>query len=44
MKSILKKMGRPAQPWRARREQNTDKPKIPAFDAVAFAAVLEVMG
>ena len=44
MKSIMKFVGRAARTWRTRRDASTHNPKIPAFDAVAFAAVLEMMG
>jgi hypothetical protein len=44
MNNIMKIVGRPARAWRTRRDQTNDNPKSPAFDPVAFAAVLEVMG
>jgi len=44
MNDIMKIVGLPARAWRTRRDQTNDKPRTPPFDAVAFTAVLEVMG
>jgi hypothetical protein len=44
MKSIMNELGRRPQPWRARREQTSDKPQMKFFDPIARAAVLEILG
>lgn len=44
MKNTINNVGRPAESWRVRQHQITNKPKIRAFDAVAYAAALEVLG
>jgi len=45
MNNLKTKKGLPARPWRSRREtKNNDTPRMKTFDAVAYAAVLEVLG
>ena len=44
MNNLKTKKGLPARPWRLRRETKNDTPPMKTFDAVAYAAVLEVLG